>query len=194
MPTSIRHEGIIALVRGRLGFAADLLREIARVEVPSFTEARLAEASLNEIVPTDYRADAGPRHRRRLCRRWEPRQGRKILVVPDAFVGTRAHKVNFSAETAIPQGAGGPAIDRFGRAPSETHRRSFVTDHPGVRSGAVCPERVLRRRSCISRGWRLPGERRNARLVTATFVALVGFDLAARHRPQSRRTEDSARV
>ncbi len=58
MPTSILHEGIIALVRERPGFAVDLLREIAHVAVPSFTEARLAEASLNDLVPTEYRADA----------------------------------------------------------------------------------------------------------------------------------------
>jgi hypothetical protein len=42
----------------KLELAADLLRELLHVSVPAFTEARLAEASLNELVPTEYRADA----------------------------------------------------------------------------------------------------------------------------------------
>jgi hypothetical protein len=55
---SLLHEGIIALVRERPELAAELLRELLHVEVPEFTEARLAEASLNDIVPTEYHADA----------------------------------------------------------------------------------------------------------------------------------------
>jgi hypothetical protein len=55
---SLLHEGLIALIRERPEFAAELLREILHVEVPSFTEARLAEASLNELIPTEYHADA----------------------------------------------------------------------------------------------------------------------------------------
>jgi hypothetical protein len=55
---SLLHEGIIALVREKPELAADLLRELLHVSVPVFTEARLAEASLNELVPTEYRADA----------------------------------------------------------------------------------------------------------------------------------------
>jgi hypothetical protein len=52
------HEGIIALVRERPELAAELLRELLHVSLPEFTEARLAEASLNDLVPTEYRADA----------------------------------------------------------------------------------------------------------------------------------------
>jgi len=55
---SLLHEGIVALVREKPQLAADLLRELLGVAVPRFTEARLAEASLNELVPTEYRADA----------------------------------------------------------------------------------------------------------------------------------------
>jgi hypothetical protein len=55
---SLLHEGIIALVRERPELAADLLRELLHVSLPAFTEARLAEATLNELVPTEYRADA----------------------------------------------------------------------------------------------------------------------------------------
>jgi hypothetical protein len=55
---SLLHEGILALVREKPQLAADLLRELLGVAVPPFTEARLAEASLNELVPTEYRADA----------------------------------------------------------------------------------------------------------------------------------------
>jgi hypothetical protein len=55
---SLLHEGLIALVRDKPEFAADLLRELLHVEVPKFTEARLAEATLTELVPTEYHADA----------------------------------------------------------------------------------------------------------------------------------------
>lgn len=55
---SLLHEGLIALVRDKPEFAADLLREVLHLEVPPFTEARLAEASLTELVPTEYHADA----------------------------------------------------------------------------------------------------------------------------------------
>jgi hypothetical protein len=55
---SLLHEGIIALVREKPELAADLVRELLHVPVPAFTEARLAEASLNDLVPTEYHADA----------------------------------------------------------------------------------------------------------------------------------------
>lgn len=55
---SLLHEGLIALVRDKPEFAADLLRELLHVDVPKFTEARLAEASLNELIPVEYHADA----------------------------------------------------------------------------------------------------------------------------------------
>jgi hypothetical protein len=55
---SLLHEGIIALVREKPAFAADMLRELLHVPVPAFTSARLSEATLNDLVPTEYRADA----------------------------------------------------------------------------------------------------------------------------------------
>jgi len=55
---SLLHEGVIKLVRDRPAFVAELLGGILQVEVPGFTEARLAEAALNELVPVEYRADA----------------------------------------------------------------------------------------------------------------------------------------
>lgn len=57
MPSLI-HEGVIALVRDEPAFAASLLRELLGVDVPRFTGARLAEATLNELVPVEYHADA----------------------------------------------------------------------------------------------------------------------------------------
>jgi hypothetical protein len=58
MPPSLNHEGVIALVRDRPAFAASLLRDVLNVEVPPFTEARLTEATLNQLVPVEYHADA----------------------------------------------------------------------------------------------------------------------------------------
>jgi len=55
---SLLHEGILELIRERPGFAADLLRQVLHIEVPAFTEARLAEGAFNEVVPVEYRADA----------------------------------------------------------------------------------------------------------------------------------------
>jgi hypothetical protein len=55
---SFLHEGLIALVRDQPAFAADLLTQLLHVELPPFTEARLAETALNELVPVEYHADA----------------------------------------------------------------------------------------------------------------------------------------
>lgn len=55
---SLLHEGVIELVRDRPAFAADMLDRLLGLEVPAFTEARLAEATLNKLVPVEYRADA----------------------------------------------------------------------------------------------------------------------------------------
>ena len=55
---SLLHEGLIALVRNRPDFVAELLAEVLQVEVPPFTEARLAETNLHELVPVEYHADA----------------------------------------------------------------------------------------------------------------------------------------
>lgn len=58
MPPSLNHEGVIALVRDRPAFAASLLRDLLNVEVPHFIEARLTEATLHQLVPVEYFADA----------------------------------------------------------------------------------------------------------------------------------------
>jgi hypothetical protein len=55
---SLLHEGIVALVREKPELAAGLLRTLLNVELPIFTEARLTEATLTEILPAEYRADA----------------------------------------------------------------------------------------------------------------------------------------
>ena len=55
---SLLHEGVIALVRDQPAFAASLLRELLNIEVPRFNEARLTEATLTQIVPVAYHADA----------------------------------------------------------------------------------------------------------------------------------------
>lgn len=54
---SLLHEGLLALIRDRPEFAAEVLRELLHVSLPDFTEARIAEASLNELVPTEFHAD-----------------------------------------------------------------------------------------------------------------------------------------
>ena len=55
---SLIHEGVIALVRDNPAFAASLLRDLLHDDVPRFDEARLTEATLNELVPVEYHADA----------------------------------------------------------------------------------------------------------------------------------------
>jgi hypothetical protein len=54
----VLHEGVLELVRNHPAFAADLLGQLLHVELPHFTEARLAESTLDELVPVEYRADA----------------------------------------------------------------------------------------------------------------------------------------
>jgi hypothetical protein len=55
---SLRHEGLIKLVRDRPAFAADLLDELLAVKVPPFSKARLVDVTLNQVKPAEYRADA----------------------------------------------------------------------------------------------------------------------------------------
>jgi hypothetical protein len=55
---SLLHEGVVKLVRDCPSFAADLLGQVLHIDVPGFREARLADATLNELVPVEYRADA----------------------------------------------------------------------------------------------------------------------------------------
>ena len=55
---SLKHEGLIKLVRDRPAFAADLLGELLAVKVPPFSKARLVDVTLNQVKPAEYRADA----------------------------------------------------------------------------------------------------------------------------------------
>lgn len=55
---SLLHEGILELIRERPDFVARLLKDLLHVDVPAFTEARLADSVLTDPVPTEYRADA----------------------------------------------------------------------------------------------------------------------------------------
>lgn len=55
---SLVHEGLLVLVRDRPRFIADLMATVLDVCVPPFTEARLTEAKLTELVPVEYQADA----------------------------------------------------------------------------------------------------------------------------------------
>lgn len=48
----------ILLFRNQPELAAQLLREALHLELPAYTEARLASSDLTEVVPTEFRADA----------------------------------------------------------------------------------------------------------------------------------------
>jgi hypothetical protein len=55
---SLKHEGLVELVRDRPAFAADLLGNLLAVEVPPFSKAQLIDVTLNQVKPAEYRADA----------------------------------------------------------------------------------------------------------------------------------------
>jgi hypothetical protein len=55
---SLDHESLVLLFHNHPELAAELLREALHLELPHYTEARLASADLTEVVPTEYRADA----------------------------------------------------------------------------------------------------------------------------------------
>jgi hypothetical protein len=55
---SVMHEGVIELVRTHPVFAASLLHDLLGVEIPQFADARIVDATLNQVVPIEYRADA----------------------------------------------------------------------------------------------------------------------------------------
>ena len=55
---SLKHEGLVKLVRDRPAFAADLLGDLLAVKVPPFSKARLVDVTLNQAKPAEYRADA----------------------------------------------------------------------------------------------------------------------------------------
>src|SRR3954469_11085545 len=55
---SLGHESLILLFRNQPELAAQILREALHLELPAYTEARLASSDLTEVVPTEFRADA----------------------------------------------------------------------------------------------------------------------------------------
>ena len=55
---SLLHEGLLLLIRDQPALVATLLRSLLGVEVPRFTEARMAEAAMHELVPVEFFADA----------------------------------------------------------------------------------------------------------------------------------------
>ena len=55
---SLKHEGVLKLVRDRPEFAADLLGDLLAVKVPRFSKARCVDVTLNQVAPAEYRADA----------------------------------------------------------------------------------------------------------------------------------------
>ena len=55
---SLKHEGVLQLVRDRPAFAADLLGDLLAVKVPAFRKARCVDVTLSQVAPAEYRADA----------------------------------------------------------------------------------------------------------------------------------------
>ena len=55
---SLLHEGLVLLIRDQPELVATFLADLFGVAVPPFTEARLTEATLHELVPVEYYADA----------------------------------------------------------------------------------------------------------------------------------------
>jgi hypothetical protein len=54
---SLDHEVLVELFRQRKSLAPDLLAHVFGIELPEYSEIRTEEATLNELVPTEYRAD-----------------------------------------------------------------------------------------------------------------------------------------
>jgi hypothetical protein len=56
MPSQL-HEALLQLFRNRPKLAPELLRDALSVDLPAYTDARIDSAELNEVQPTEYRAD-----------------------------------------------------------------------------------------------------------------------------------------
>jgi hypothetical protein len=54
---SMQHEGLLLLFRKRPELAPELLRDVLGLPLPKWGEARVESAELNEVLPTEYRAD-----------------------------------------------------------------------------------------------------------------------------------------
>src|SRR5690349_13087516 len=55
---SLKHEGLVKLMRDRPAFAAELLGDLLAVKVPPYSKAELVDVTLNQVKPAEYRADA----------------------------------------------------------------------------------------------------------------------------------------
>ena len=51
------HEALVLLFRNRPSLAAEVMRDVLRVPLPAFDEARVESAELTEMAPAEYRAD-----------------------------------------------------------------------------------------------------------------------------------------
>jgi hypothetical protein len=51
------HEALLLLFRNRPTLAAELLRDALHVQLPDYTDARVEDATLTQLVPTQYQAD-----------------------------------------------------------------------------------------------------------------------------------------
>src|SRR5881394_1562263 len=51
------HEALLLLFRNRPGLAPELLRDVLRIDLPHYTEARIDSADLTDVQPAEYRAD-----------------------------------------------------------------------------------------------------------------------------------------
>jgi len=56
MPSQL-HEAHVLLFRNRPEMAAELIRDVLGVKIPSYKDAQVFSADLTEIAPTEYRAD-----------------------------------------------------------------------------------------------------------------------------------------
>jgi hypothetical protein len=56
MPSQL-HEAHVLLFRNRPAMAAELIRDVLGVNIPSYKEAQIFSADLTEVEPTEYRAD-----------------------------------------------------------------------------------------------------------------------------------------
>jgi uncharacterized protein DUF4351 len=54
---SLLHESHLLLFRNQPALAPSLIRDVLRVELPAYTEARVISGDLNDIQPAEYRAD-----------------------------------------------------------------------------------------------------------------------------------------
>src|SRR6478752_5186532 len=113
---SLDHESLVLLFRNQPELAAQLLREALHVELPAYTEARLASSDLTEVVPTEFR-----RRCRRALRR---RQARAPSHRRSSALPRRAKALQLGG---IPNRAAGPS-----RVPGRATRR-----HPRPRGGSL---------------------------------------------------------